>query len=83
MIEFRRFLAGTPHDKGKIPVELVGYVMYAERWGWTPSQVDQLTLEQEDWFMPMAMAIDDEKSYREKKAADAAERKARAKRNRG
>lgn len=62
---------------------MVAYVMYAERWHWTPEQVDNLTLEQEDWFMPIALALDDEKHYREKKAADAAERKAKSKRNKG
>lgn len=60
---------------------MVAYVMYAERWGWTPSQVDDLTLEQEDWFMPIAMALDDERAYREKKAYEAAERKAKAKKS--
>jgi hypothetical protein len=59
---------------------MVAYAMYAERWGWTPSQVDELTLEQEDWLMPIAMALDEEKSYREKKAQEAAERKAKSKR---
>jgi hypothetical protein len=58
----------------------MAYVMYAERWGWTPSQVDSLTLEQEDWLWPIALALDQEKSYREKKAEEAAQRKAKAKR---
>jgi hypothetical protein len=62
---------------------MVAYAMYAERWHWTPEQVDQLTLEQEDWLMPIAMALDEEKAYREQKATEAAERKAKAKRNRG
>ena len=61
---------------------MVAYAMYAERWGWTPNQVDELTLEQEDWLMPIALALDDEKAYREKKAMEAAERKAKAKKNR-
>ena len=56
--------------------------MYAERWGWTPSEVDNLTLEQEDWLMPIALALDEEKAYRERKAMEAAERKAKAKKNR-
>ncbi|TVZ01274.1 hypothetical protein EAS64_33895 [Trebonia kvetii] len=55
------------------------YVVYAERWGWTPEQVDRLTLDQEDWLMPIALALDGEREYREKKAAEAAERKAKSK----
>lgn len=53
---------------------------YAERWRWTPSQVDDLTIEQDDWLMPIATAMDKERTYREQKARDSAERKAKAKR---
>lgn len=62
---------------------MIAYVMYAERWGWTPLQVDELSLEQEDWLMPIALALDAEKAYREKKAEEKAKRDARAKKNRG
>lgn len=58
---------------------MTAYVIYAERWGWTPSQVDELTLEQEDWLIPIAQAFDQEREYREKKAQESAERKAKAK----
>jgi hypothetical protein len=58
---------------------MTAYVLYAERWGWTPGQVDQLTIEQDDWLLPIAQAFDAEKAYREKKAQEAAERKAKAK----
>jgi hypothetical protein len=51
-------------------------VIYAERWGWTPDQVDNLTLEQEDWLLPIAEVLDKEKAYREDKARRDAERKA-------
>ena len=60
---------------------MMAYAMYAERWQWTPSQVDELSLEQDDWLMPIAQAFDAEREYREKKAQEAAERKARAKKN--
>jgi hypothetical protein len=58
---------------------MVAYVTYAEKFGWTPQQVDQLTIEQDDWIMPILGAIEEERAYREKKAAEAAERKAKAK----
>jgi hypothetical protein len=60
---------------------MVAYVVYAERFGWTPEQVDRLTVEQDDWLIPIAQAFDAEREYREKKAQEAAERKARAKQN--
>lgn len=61
---------------------MVAYAIYAERWHWTPSQVDELTIEQDDWLMPIANAFDSERDYRERKAQESAERKAKAK-NRG
>ncbi len=63
---------------------MLGYAVYADRWHWTPQQVDQLTIEQDDWLMPIAMAFDAEEKYRADKAQRSAERKAKAKRgNRG
>jgi hypothetical protein len=62
---------------------MVAYVTYAEKFGWTPQQVDQLTVEQDDWIMPVMHAVDAERAYKEKKAADAQERKAKAQRSRG
>lgn len=62
---------------------MVGYAAYAEKLGWTPQQVDQLTIEQDDWLMPILYAVDEERAYKERKAAEAADRKARAKQSRG
>jgi hypothetical protein len=62
---------------------MLTYALYAERFGWTPEQVDQLTVEQDDWLMPIAAALDSERERREKKAVDDAERKAKAKKNQG
>lgn len=62
---------------------MIPYVIYAERWHWTPEQVDSLTLEQDDWLIPIAQAMDDEREYREKKASAAAERAAKAKKRLG
>jgi hypothetical protein len=47
---------------------MLAYASYAERWGWTPSQVDSLTLEQDDWLMPIASALDGEAKRRQDKA---------------
>jgi len=57
---------------------MVGYAAYAEKTGWTPQQVDQLTIEQDDWLMPIFHAVDRERAYKQKKADEAAERKAKA-----
>jgi len=57
---------------------MVRYTTYAEKFGWTPQQVDQLTIEQEEWIMPILHAIDAERAYKQKKAAEAAERKAKS-----
>lgn len=62
---------------------MVAYATYAKKLGWTPQEVDQLTIEQDDWIMPILGAIDEEQAYRERKAAEAAERKDKAKRARG
>lgn len=58
---------------------MVAYATYAQKLKWTPQQVDQLTIEQDDWIMPILDAIDEERDYRERKAAEAAKRKAKAK----
>lgn len=58
---------------------MVAYATYAQKLKWTPQQVDQLTIEQDDWIIPILDAIDEERDYRERKAAEAAERKAKAK----
>lgn len=62
---------------------MVTYAVYAEKLGWTPQQVNQLTIQQDDWIMPILSAMDEERQYREKKAAEAQERKDKARRNRG
>jgi hypothetical protein len=62
---------------------MVGYVTYAEKLGWTPQQVDQLTIQQDDWLIPILSAIENERAYQQKKAQEAEERRAKAKRNRG
>lgn len=54
---------------------MLSYALYAERWQWTPEQVDNLTLEQDDWLLPIADAMDRERVYREEKARRKAERK--------
>lgn len=56
---------------------MLTYALYAERFGWTPEQVDRLTVEQDDWLMPIAAALDSERARQEKKAIDEAERKAK------
>lgn len=62
---------------------MVALVTYAETFGWTPRQVDQLTLEQEDWLIPVMNAINAQREYAQAKAAEAQERKNKAKRARG
>lgn len=62
---------------------MVGYATYADKLRWTPQQVDQLTCEQDDWLIPILQAFDAEREYQQKKAADAAERKAKTKTSRG
>jgi hypothetical protein len=62
---------------------MVGYVTYAETFGWTPQEVDRLTIAQDDWLIPIMNAVNGERAYKEKKAAEAQERKAKAQRNRG
>ena len=58
---------------------MVAYATYAEKFNWTPQQVDQLTIEQDDWLLPILNAVQAQRSYNEQKAAEAAERKAQAK----
>ncbi len=62
---------------------MIHYVTYAEKFGWTPEQVDQLTIGQDDWLIPIMHAIDGQREYAQKKAAEAQERKDKAKRARG
>jgi len=62
-------------------MEMFAYAIYAERFHWTPQQVDQLTLEQEDWLMPIISAFDAENERQRKKAEAEAERKRKAKQN--
>jgi hypothetical protein len=62
---------------------MVAYATYAERLGWTPQQVDQLTIQQDDWIIPILDAVNSQRDYNQRKASEAAERKASAKRNRG
>jgi hypothetical protein len=66
-----------------VPWEMVGYVTYAKEFGWTPQQVDQLTIEQDEWLIPVAHAVDAQRAYEQKKAAEAAERAATTKQDRG
>ncbi len=62
---------------------MVAYATYAERLHWTPQQVDQLTIEQDDWIIPVLDAVNAQREYAQQKAQEAAERKQKAKRNRG
>lgn len=62
---------------------MVAYSTYAEKFHWTPAQVDQLTIGQEDWILPILTAIEEQRSYNETKRQEAEERKAEAKRRRG
>lgn len=62
---------------------MVGYATYAEKLGWTPKQVDELTIGQEDWLLPILSAVESQRSYNDQKALEAEERKAEAKRRRG
>lgn len=39
--------------------------MFAERYGWTPEQVDNLPLDVAPWIMPIAHAIDAERERRQ------------------
>jgi hypothetical protein len=58
---------------------MVAYAVYAEKFGWTPQQVDELTIQQDEWLMPVVQAIDAQRAYQEKKAHESAERAAKAK----
>ena len=62
---------------------MVAYATYAEKFHWTPEQVDRLTIGQEDWLLPILTAIEDQRSYNEQKRQEAEQRKADAKRVRG
>jgi hypothetical protein len=66
-----------------VPWDMVGYVTYAKEFGWTPQQVDQLTIQQDEWLIPVAHAIDAQRAYDQRKAAESAERAAKAKRSKG
>jgi len=54
---------------------MLAYALYAERWGWTPDQVGNLSLEVADWLLPIAEVMDKERERREVKAQRAAEKK--------
>jgi hypothetical protein len=45
--------------------------MYAEKWGWTPDQVDALRLDVEPWLFPVADAFQREWKRRNPKPKDA------------
>jgi hypothetical protein len=66
-----------------VPWDMLGYAAYAEKLGWTPQQVDQLTIEQDNWIMPILHAVDAQREYAAMKAQEAAERKAKAKQSKG
>jgi hypothetical protein len=46
----------------------VRYAVYADRFGWSPSQVDEIPLLTDAWLLPIANAIGAEKAVREEKA---------------
>jgi hypothetical protein len=64
-----------------VPWEQYKYAVYAELRGWTPAQVDDLTLEQDAWLIPiweaMGRAREHEQKRREKEASDAQGRRKR------
>lgn len=53
---------------------MVAYVTYAEKFGWTPQQVDQLTIGQDEWLMPIKNALDKQRAYEQKKSQESAQR---------
>lgn len=64
-----------------MPWEQYKYAVYAEARNWTPDQVDDLTLEQDLWLIPiwsaMGRAREREQARREKEASDAQQRRQR------
>jgi hypothetical protein len=62
---------------------MVAYATYADRLGWTPRQVDELTLEEDEWLMPVIQAMDAQRSYNQQKAQESAERAAKSKQGKG
>lgn len=49
--------------------------MYAQRFNWTPQQVDELPLDVEPWLVPIVSAMEAEQVRRSEAAQKAAEKK--------
>ncbi len=60
-----------------IPWDEYRYVLYADRFGWTPDQVDNLPLKFRRWCLPIANAIDEEHHRRHEEAVAKAAKKAK------
>jgi hypothetical protein len=58
-----------------IPWNEIRYAAFAEKYGWHPRQVDELTIAEEDWILEIAHLMGLERVKREKQAAEVAERR--------
>jgi hypothetical protein len=56
-------------DRDLVPFRELRYVMFAERYGWTPDEVDNVPLYLEPWILPISDAIDEERERRRVEAA--------------
>jgi hypothetical protein len=72
-------MAGAPHDKSLIPWEEYRYVAYAQKFGWTPAQVDDLPLHLEPWIFPVMNAIEADIARKDAAAQEAAQKAAEKK----
>lgn len=68
-------LAGGPYNPADVPWDEYRHALYAHRFGWTPTQTDEMPLVDDAWLLPICAAIDDELARRDKKEAERAERK--------
>lgn len=58
-----------------MPWRELRYVIYAERFGWTPGQVNELPLAVEPWVLPISDALNAERERRAEKAREDAQKK--------
>ena len=56
------------HDGFEYPDEHWYYYQMADRFGWTPKQVDELPAGTADWMLAMAVAVEEVKVERAEKA---------------
>jgi hypothetical protein len=50
------------HDSFTYPDEEWGYYLMADRFGWTPSQVDELPAYLHDWLLVIGKTVDEVKA---------------------